>query len=292
MCTTHAIAGRSRSPRRCIHIGTARRVLHRLVAFTDVENEAAARLVDVLGLRHEGRLRHNAYRYGQWRDEHIIALVADDWPAAGYCWLHESTIVRKLRGVSKGESTRQAVLERAAEVASRLGLSGLTIGSLANEVELSKSGLFGHFRSKEALQLQVLALSRETFTDQVVRPALSSPRGEPRLRALFERWLVVGRESAPGCLFVSAATEFDDQPGVVRDQLVSDYRDLMESLALIFRSGVTEGQFKANADAEQFVHELHGIMLAYFHSLRLMGDPAAEAKTRRAFERLVADARI
>ena len=197
-----------------------------------------------------------------------------------------------VKGVSKGESTRQAVLDRAVEVAARLGLSGLTIGSLASEVELSKSGLFGHFKSKEALQLQVLRHARETFTDQVVRPALSSPRGEPRLRALFERWLVCGRDSASGCLFVSAAAEFDDQPGAVRDQLVRDHRDLMESLALMFRSGVTEGQFAADADPEQWAHDLFGIMLAYFHALRLMADPAAEVRTRRAFDRLLDSARI
>ncbi len=200
---------------------------------------------------------------------------------------------RAYRGrVSKGESTRQAVLERAVEVASRLGLSGLTIGSLANEVELSKSGLFGHFRSKEALQLQVLAFARESFTDQVVRPALSTPRGEPRLRALFEHWLAMVRDSAAGCLFVSAATEFDDQPGAVRDQLVRDHLDLMESIAQMFRTGLTEGQFRPDADAEQFAFELDSLMLGFFHAHRLMGDPDAEVRTRRAFDRLIRDVRI
>lgn len=194
--------------------------------------------------------------------------------------------------MSKGEATRQVVLERAVEVASRLGLSGLTIGSLATEVELSKSGLFGHFRSKEALQLQVLAHARESFTDQVIRPALSSPRGEPRLRMLFERWLVVGRESDAGCLFVSAATEFDDQPGPVRDKVVLDHRDLLESLALVYLSGMKEGQFTADMEPDQFAHELHGIMLAFFQAVRLMADPEAETRTRRAFERLVNDIKI
>lgn len=194
--------------------------------------------------------------------------------------------------MSKGEATRQVVLDRAVEVASRLGLAGLTIGSLASEVELSKSGLFGHFRSKEALQLQVLAHARQSFTDQVVHPALAAPRGEPRLRTLFEAWLVVGRESAPGCLFVSAATEFDDQPGAVREQLVRDNRDLMESIAQMFRTGVSEGQFKPDADADQFAFELHSLMLGLFHSYRLMDDPLAVKRARRAFERLIDDVRI
>jgi AcrR family transcriptional regulator len=193
--------------------------------------------------------------------------------------------------VSKGEATRQVVLERAVEVASRLGLAGLTIGSLASEVELSKSGLFGHFRSKEALQLQVLAHARQTFTDEVVHPALKEPRGEPRLRKLFEAWTLRCRESAPCCLFVSAATEFDDRPGAVREQLVRDNRDLMESIALMFRTGISEGQFRQDADPDQFAHELHGLMLGYFHAHRLMGDPLADKRTQRAFDRLIDDVR-
>lgn len=194
--------------------------------------------------------------------------------------------------MSKGEATRQVVLERAVEVASRLGLAGLTIGSLANEVDLSKSGLFGHFRSKEALQLQVLAHARQNFTDLVVHPALAAPRGEPRLRTLLEAWLVMIRESASCCLFVSAATEFDDQPGAVREQLVRDNRDLMESVAQMFRTGIGEGQFQPAADPDLFAHELHGLMLGYFHAHRLMGDPLAGKRTRQAFDRLIDDVRI
>lgn len=193
--------------------------------------------------------------------------------------------------MSKGESTRQAVLGQAVEVASRLGLSGLTIGSLASQVELSKSGLFAHFKSKEQLQLQVLGYARETFTDQVVRPALKAPRGEPRLRELFDRWLAVSRDSAPGCLFVSAAAEFDDQPGAVRDQLVHDHKDLVDSIVQMFRAGISEGHLASDADPEQFAHDLYGVMLGYFHAERLIGDPAAERRTRRAFENLLTNAK-
>ena len=193
--------------------------------------------------------------------------------------------------MSKGASTRQVVLDQAVEVASRIGLAGLTIGSLASQVELSKSGLFAHFKSKEQLQIQVLQHARESFTDQVVRPALAAKRGEPRLRTLFERWLVMARESAPGCLFVSAATEFDDQPGSVRDELVRDHKDLMDSIAQMFRAGVSEGQLGEQADPEQFAHDLYAVMLGYFHALRLIQDPAAEQRTRRAFENLLSQAR-
>lgn len=193
--------------------------------------------------------------------------------------------------MSKGESTKQAVLEQAVEVASRLGLSGLTIGSLASQVELSKSGLFAHFKSKEQLQLQVLAHARESFIDEVVRPALASPRGEPRLRVLFERWLETSRDSAPGCLFVSASSEFDDQPGAVRDQLVRDHIDLTESIAQMFRAGISEGHLNEQADPDQFAHDLYGVMLGCFHALRLIRDPLAQERTRRAFETLLSNAK-
>jgi AcrR family transcriptional regulator len=193
--------------------------------------------------------------------------------------------------VSKGEETRKAVLEQAVGTAAREGLAGLTIGSLALQTGMSKSGLFAHFKSKEALQLRVLEFARDMFTAEVVRPALAAPRGEKRIRALFENWLAISRDGTAECLFVSAAWEFDDQPGAVRDQLLLDHRDFEDSVTQMFRTGIAEGHFREDADPEQFAHDLHGVMLVYFHAHRLLGDPRAEAKTRRAFERLIEDAR-
>ncbi|GAB3136932.1 TetR/AcrR family transcriptional regulator [Micromonospora sonneratiae] len=195
-------------------------------------------------------------------------------------------------GVGKGELTRQAVLATAAEIADRIGLAGLTIGSLASQMEMSKSGLFGHFRSKESLQLQVLAYARQNFIEAVIHPALAAPRGERRVRVLVEGWLACGLKRKAGCLFVSADTEFDDQPGPVRDQLVRDHRDLMESIAQMFRSGITEGEFRSDADPEQFAHDLYGVMLGFFHAYRLMKDSAAVSRTRRAVDVLLDNARI
>jgi AcrR family transcriptional regulator len=191
--------------------------------------------------------------------------------------------------MSKGDETRAAVLSAATEIAARLGLAGLTIGSLATATGMSKSGLFAHFRSKEALQLATLASARESFIDTVMRPALAAPRGQQRVRALFERWITAARDDWPGgCLFVSAASEFDDRPGRVRDQLVRDHLDLLEAIAQIFRTGVSEGQFHPDADPMQFAQDLNGVMLAYFHAHRLLRDPDAEARARRAFALLLA----
>jgi len=194
--------------------------------------------------------------------------------------------------MSKGDLTRQAILDRATRLASQLGLGGLTIGALADEMELSKSGLFAHFRSKEALQIQVLEYGAALFVEAVVIHALHMPRGEPRLRDLFERWMDWARTSPlpGGCLFVAAATEFDDRPGPVRDRLAQLQRDWLSVIATSFAKGVAEGHFKADHDPEQFAQDLYGIMLSYHHYSRLLGDTKAEQRARRAFDALLADA--
>ena len=193
--------------------------------------------------------------------------------------------------MSKGDETRQAVLDRAVEVARQVGLGGLTIGMLAEEAHLSKSGLFAHFRSKAALQLAVLEHARSEFEARVARPALKAPRGEARVRALFDRW--VWWSTLPGgCPFVAAATEFDDQPGSVRDRVVHDLRDLFDLIGTVFRTGIAEGQFRADADPEQFAQDYYGVILANHHTRRLLGDERAEERARRALDALIAQARI
>ncbi|MGH3517532.1 MAG: TetR/AcrR family transcriptional regulator [Haloechinothrix sp.] len=193
----------------------------------------------------------------------------------------------------KGESTKRVILDEAAEIASKVGLQGLTIGTLATKTALSKSGLFAHFRSKESLQLAVLQHARTRFIDNVLRPAVAMPRGEPRVRELFERWLgwFRGDVLTGGCVFTAAAMELDDQPGPVRDFLVADQRDLDDSVAQVFRTGISEGHFRADADPEQFAHDLLGVLLAYTHAYRLLKDPKAEERARHAFEALLTAAR-
>jgi AcrR family transcriptional regulator len=139
--------------------------------------------------------------------------------------------------MSKGQLTRSAVLDQAARTASEVGLRGVTIGTLADLTHMSKSGLFAHFGSKESLQLATIQHARERFVDVVIRPALTSPRGEPRVRALFERWLEWATSELPGgCLFVAAAAEFDDVPGQVHDDLVRSQLELVDMIARVFRS--------------------------------------------------------
>jgi AcrR family transcriptional regulator len=192
--------------------------------------------------------------------------------------------------MSKGAETREAILDTASRLARSVGLGGITIGTLAANAELSKSGLYAHFRSKESLQIQVLEHTRSRFVAEVLAPALGAPRGEPRVRALFESWLAWdGKEG--GCLFVAASSELDDQPGPVRDLLVRYQQDWLDSLAEVFRTGLAEGHFLPGADPEQFAYEVDGVMLQHHMSSRLLGDAWSAAKARRAFESLLDRAR-
>jgi AcrR family transcriptional regulator len=194
--------------------------------------------------------------------------------------------------MSKGEETRQAILDRAVGLASRIGLEGLTIGKLAEELDLSKSGLFAHFRSKEALQVQLLEHAAERFVELVISPALTAPRGEKRVRAIFERWRRWPEQNGmDGCLFVSAAVELDDRPGPARDVLVKQQKDWLDTLANVVRTAIDEGDFRKNLDPRDFAFELFGIMLAYHHSIRLLGDPKAKKRADAAFEALIERAR-
>jgi len=193
----------------------------------------------------------------------------------------------------KGERTREAILGRALALATRVGFEGLTIGRLAEELGMSKSGLFAHFKSKEALQVAVLRMAAERFVEEVVKPALAAPRGEPRVRAVFDRWFA-WEQSPPlpgGCPFVAATFELDDRPGPARDYLVQQERDWFDVLSGVARTACQEGDFRRDLDCEQFAHDLNGIMLAYCHAARLMRDPKARARAQAAFEGLLAAAR-
>ena len=190
--------------------------------------------------------------------------------------------------MSKGESTKIAILDEATRVAARVGFEGLTIGQLADQAGMSKSGLFAHFKSKEQLQLETLDHARARFVDRVIRPTLATDRGVKRVRALFDGWVAWAEDSnGNGCPFVAAAFELDDQPGELRDALVRNEVDWLELIATVARTAVTEGDFRDDLDVDQFAYEVHGVMLAHHHATRLLRDGRAGDRTRAAFESLV-----
>ena len=195
--------------------------------------------------------------------------------------------------MSKGETTRRSIVGHALQLASKDGLDGLTIGRLAKDLGLSKSGLFAHFRSKEQLQLQVLAAAAQRFVDFVVLPALKEPRGEPRVVALFDRWMLWGSSAGPsgGCVFVAASTELDDRPGPLREALLQSQTEWTGAIARAASIAVEEGHFDADLDPGQFAFETYPILLGFHLYRRLMQDDDAEARARGAFDALLARSR-
>jgi AcrR family transcriptional regulator len=191
--------------------------------------------------------------------------------------------------MAKGDATRQAILDRAFALSTVVGLSGLSIGRLAEETGLSKSGLFAHFGSKEALDIAVVHEAGRMFVLDVMVPALREPRGEPRVRGLFARWLAWGGRPG-GCFFVAASAELDDRPGPVRDAVAQASKDWIDELATAARIATSEGHFAKGLDPTQFAFEAYSIMLGAHLFVRFLREPGALTRTERALDSLIARA--
>jgi AcrR family transcriptional regulator len=188
----------------------------------------------------------------------------------------------------KGEQTRTAIVAAAVELAARDGLEGLTIGGLAERMQMSKSGVFAHFGSREDLQIAVLKAYERRFVDDVLLPGLKERRGLPRLRAIFGNWLDrTAIEAAQGCIWVSGASEYDDRPGAVRDELVAMVRSWQRELERAIEQAIEAGDLARDADPRDLVFDLYGVILVLHHDARLMDTPDALQRARRAFDRLM-----
>lgn len=193
------------------------------------------------------------------------------------------------RPLLKGRQTRATILDAALALASHMGLEGLSIGALAEVTQMSKSGVFAHFGSREELQIAVVRDYHAKFADDVFFPAMRVERGLPRLRALFERWVQrVSVEIDSGCIYISGAVEFDDRPGPVRDALVEMVRTWHSALERSIRIAIAAGHLRADTDPQQLLFEVHGLILALHHDARFLRQPRAAEHAGTAFERLLA----
>ena len=174
------------------------------------------------------------------------------------------------------------MLDRAVELASEEGLEGLTIGRLSSELGLSKSGLFGHFGSKEELQIAAVEAAGAVFLREVVEPALDEPEGAPRLHAYCDRWVgyLERKVFSGGCFFQAAAAEFDSRPGAVRDRIRESQRAWLDELAKQARVAGVE-------DPEQLAFELYSLIAGANGRHQLFDDEEAFVRARRAIDRLL-----
>lgn len=186
----------------------------------------------------------------------------------------------------KGERTRQSILERAVDVASLEGLEGLTIGRLAQELEMSKSGLFAHFGSKEELQLATVEAASERYIREIFTPALRQPRGFPRLLAICESWLSYIRRGVfpGGCFFAAASFEFDSRPGAVQNRVRELMDDWIGALERAIRMARDEGHIRKDVDPAQLAFELNALFFGANFSFYLRNDKQAIERAQRAVE--------
>jgi len=178
----------------------------------------------------------------------------------------------------RGHATRESILQTAADLASVEGLEGLTIGRLASELGMSKSGLFAHFGSKEELQLATIEAARRRFVEHVVRPSRELPRGRARVEALLDDWLgyLRGEVFRGGCFFCSAQSEFDSRPdSPVRALIIEQLQQFVAFLERELRQAQEAGELDAQADPAQLAFELDALGTAANRHYQLFHDPAA-----------------
>ena len=192
------------------------------------------------------------------------------------------------RALLKGQQTKQAIVQAAVSLSTRLGLEGLSIGLLAEVMQMSKSGVFAHFGSREDLQISVIDEYFNCFQQEIFFPALQQSRGLPRLRALFDNWMKrVAVEIQSGCIFISGAVEFDDRPGPVRDALAQAVRQWQDALFRAVVQAKECGHLAAQADAAQIAFEIHGLILALHYETRFLQKPGSLAQANQGFENIL-----
>jgi AcrR family transcriptional regulator len=195
---------------------------------------------------------------------------------------------REGRALQKGQQTKTAIVDAALGLATQIGLEGLSIGALAEVTQMSKSGVFAHFGSREELQISVIREYHTRFEEEVFYPAMQQARGMPRLRALFANWMKrTSIEIDSGCIYISGAVEFDDRTGPVRDALVGSVKTWLAAMRRAVVSSKEEGHLRADVDEDQLLFEIHGLILALHYEARFLKNPGSVARANAGFDNIL-----
>jgi AcrR family transcriptional regulator len=187
----------------------------------------------------------------------------------------------------KGKDTKLNILQTGMDMASQLGLESMTIGTLAKATNMSKSGLFSHFQSKENLQIEILNYAAHVFTEDVIVPALMAEAGIPRIRTLVDNWINWASDWMGGCIFVTASTEFNDRPGKVRDIILQQQNEWVDSLRRMAQSAVRVGDFREDIDFDQFAFDLYSLLLGFHFYHTMLNESETIKHQANALNRLL-----
>ena len=188
----------------------------------------------------------------------------------------------------KGQQTKAAIVETALGQVAHIGLEGLSIGTLADLMRMSKSGVFAHFGSREELQIAVIRAYHSQFEAEVFYPALEQPKGLPRLQKLFQNWMRrTSHEIDSGCLYISGAVEFDDRPGLVRDALADSVKTWLSAMHRTVVQAKEAGHLRADADEHQIAFEIHGLILALHYEARFLKTPGSIERANVGFTNIL-----
>ncbi|MDM0114652.1 TetR/AcrR family transcriptional regulator [Variovorax sp. J22R133] len=193
------------------------------------------------------------------------------------------------RQPQKGLQTKAIIIDASLNLAAQIGLEGLSIGAIAEITQMSKSGVFAHFGSREELQISVVREYHTRFEQEVFYPALTAPRGLPRLRAMFANWMKrTSAEIDSGCIYISGAVEFDDRPGPVRDALADSVNVWLAAMLRAVEQAKEEGHLCADADAQQIAFEIHALILALHYEARFLRMPQSLDRANAGFANIIA----
>lgn len=204
-----------------------------------------------------------------------------------------SEIKESVHTPTKGESTRAAILDAALLLAGRDGLEGLTIGVLAERMQMSKSGVFAHFGSREDLQVEVVREYHRRFESTVFKPALVMPKGLPRLEKMLSLWMQLRiDELTSGCIYISGAVEFDDRPGAVRDQLILSVSTWRHALDRAIRQSIEEGHLKQTCDPKLVLFQIYSFVLGLHHDARFLKLPDSIQIAQYSISKLIQENQV